>query len=232
MNFTFGIITDGNNNGRIGDICCSIMEQGIPNHEIIVVGPSHTIELRFPGFRHIEFDEGQKRSWITRKKNLITKHAKFDNIVYMHDYISLAPGWYEDMKEFGEDWDICMNRMLNPNGSRYRDWCSWDDPQFGRIVDCPEDWAKKIGAKMGGSALVPYDYPHSKYMYISGAFWIAKKHVMMAEPLNEELCWGEGEDVEWSMRVREKYNYVLNKKASVRLLKSKHPIFREVSEFK
>ena len=58
-------------------------------------------------------------------------------------------------------------------------------------------------------------------MSISGAWWVAKKHVMISEPINESLRWGEGEDTEWSMRVRDKYKYVMNTKSIVRLLRQK-----------
>ena len=39
-------------------------------------------------------------------------------------------------------------------------------------------------------------------------------------PLNELLCWGEGEDVEWSYRVKESTNFCLNKNAIVKVNKS------------
>ena len=42
-------------------------------------------------------------------------------------------------------------------------------------------------------------------MYISGSYWVCKKHVMENFPLNDELLWGQGEDVEWSKIVREHY---------------------------
>ena len=38
MNFTFGIITGGNNELMINDIINSIENENIPNYEIIVVG--------------------------------------------------------------------------------------------------------------------------------------------------------------------------------------------------
>lgn len=38
-------------------------------------------------------------------------------------------------------------------------------------------------------------------------------------PLNEELYWGDGEDVEWSLRVREKYDFTMNVFSEVKLLK-------------
>ena len=65
----------------------------------------------------------------------------------------------------------------------------------------------------------------SKYMYISGAYWVAKKEVMLEFPLDENLCWGEGEDVAWSKQVREKYTFSMNPYSTVRTLKFKDPAF-------
>ena len=69
MNFTFGIITGGGNDGFINDIIDSIEVESIPNYEVIVVGP--TLVNR-KNTTIIEFDETIKRAWITRKKNIIT----------------------------------------------------------------------------------------------------------------------------------------------------------------
>jgi len=37
----------------------------------------------------------------------------------------------------------------------------------------------------------------------------------------EKLVWGDGEDIEWSFQVREKYNYKMNVHSIVNMLKSK-----------
>ena len=42
---------------------------------------------------------------------------------------------------------------------------------------------------------------------------------MEQDPLNENLAWGDGEDVEWSMRVRDKYKYVMNTNSVVEILR-------------
>ena len=42
------------------------------------------------------------------------------------------------------------------------------------------------------------------YSYISGSYFICKKHIMIEFPLNEILLHCQGEDVEWSLRVRRK----------------------------
>jgi ribosomal protein L14E/L6E/L27E len=44
---------------------------------------------------------------------------------------------------------------------------------------------------------------------------------MSEEPLDEKLLMSQGEDVEWSMRVRDKYKYVMNTNSIIKLLRSK-----------
>jgi hypothetical protein len=65
-------------------------------------------------------------------------------------------------------------------------------------------------------------------MYISGSYWIAKKQIMNEFPLNENLIWGESEDVEWSNRVKQKYNFSINEYSIVHFLKNKKVSFVEV----
>ena len=47
--------------------------------------------------------------------------------------------------------------------------------------------------------------------------------------LNENLSWGEGEDVEWSHRVRKKHNFSINHFSTVKLQKHKDTIFKLIS---
>jgi hypothetical protein len=44
------------------------------------------------------------------------------------------------------------------------------------------------------------------------------------------LLWGQSEDVEWSLRIREKYDFSMNKHSSVQLLKYKDRAFDESDE--
>ncbi len=231
MQITFGIITDGKNPDRITQIVKSIDAQNIPRHdsEIIVIGGDYSYwnhEEDLPFRRLIPFDETIKPGWITKKKNILTAAAQFDNIVYAHDYISFAPGWYEGFCKFGNDWDIAMNRLHNPDGTRFRDWVTWNDARHGRWWYQHEPWCPPEGKFfLGSPCIVPYEYKRTHNMYISGAYWVAKRRVMISEPLNEKLVWGEAEDVEWSLRVRHKFKYVMNTNSTCVLLKQKDPVF-------
>ena len=209
MNFTFGICTTSGNKERVKNIISSIKRNNVPPSkcEIVVVG-----NVFLPGFtqyivRVIPFDETKKSGWITKKKNIITERATFENIVYMHDYVVLEDGWYKTMCDYGGDWDLLMTRINNHDGTRYRDWAlcgSWINNPF------VEPNTTK--------ALVPYEEKRlSRWQYFSGAYWIAKKEFMKANRLDETLGWGEGEDVEWSLRVKRKTNFLLNESTSVKI---------------
>ena len=106
MDFTFGIITDGSSDDFIIKIIASIEEQQIPNYEIIIVGNSKITPTTH--LKVIEFDESIKNKWITRKKNIICEEAQYENIVLMHDYISLDTGWYKGFLKFGNTFGFCI----------------------------------------------------------------------------------------------------------------------------
>lgn len=218
MDFTFGIITN-NGTTNVNKIIDSIEKQNIPNYEVIIVG---NCDVKRDKCTIIEFNESIKPMWITKKKNIITQMAKYDNIVYLHDYVVFEDGWYEGQKEAGNDFDIRMDIIKNIDGKRYRDWCIW--PHNGNKMD----------SLIGRDCLIPYDITHlSKYMYISGLYWISKKIIMEEYPLDETLSWGQGEDVVWSKIVREKYSFNMNTKSSVRIIKSgKDRVFNEPDENK
>jgi hypothetical protein len=79
------------------------------------------------------------------------------------------------------------------------DWSLWDKPGHGRAWSLNYD-----------------DWSQTQHMYISGGFFMVKRHVMIEEPLDESLGWNEEEDVEWSYRVRDKYVMKCNGKSIVR----------------
>jgi len=208
MDFTFGICKSIES-VHLENIIDSIRNQNIPNYEIIIVGSNH--QILGDDIKNINFDETEKRGWITRKKNLITKNAKYENIVYLHDYIFFTYKWYEGQLKSGNDFHIRMDKIINLDGSRFRDWCIW--PHNNNEMD--EIIKRDI--------MIPYNITHlSKYMYISGAYWIGKKNIMKEYPLDENLLWGESEDVIWSKQIREKYHFNMNINSTVKLLKQQN----------
>lgn len=220
MNFTFGIITGGGQEERIKKIVDSIYKLNIPFYEIIVIG---SCNLVLPNLRVYEFDETVKpRGWITRKKNLITEYATYDNIVYSHDYVSFNEDFYTGWLKYGDNYNACMNRIIQTDGERFPDWLLW-------IPKCAEVYLPELINTASG--LLPYECLNlSKIMYFSGTYFVAKKKIMEEIPLNNDLVWAQGEDVEWSYRYKEKYNFSLNTHSSVTLLKPKTNYYNSITD--
>lgn len=203
IDFSFGICTSKNTNGYNQVVVDSIKALNIPNYEIIIVGDTNVQADEH--IKIIPFDETIKPMWLNKKKNLITEHAQYENIVYIHDYNSFDIGWYEGFLKFGNDFKIASSVTINGNGERYRDWILlWD-----AIANVPRM-----------QYILPYEETRlSKYMYINGSYWVAKKHVMEEFPLDADLVWGQGEDVVWSKRVSQKYDFSINTYSIVKMLK-------------
>ena len=190
----------------------------VSNYEIIVVG-----KCNVEGIKIISFDETKKRNWITKKKNLITENSKYENIVFIHDYIEFCDGWYEGMLSFPQDFDILTNKILNIHGKRFRDWCLFT----GFLAGCYNVHKhKNCDEIIKTGCLLPYEMISNeklnKYIYLSGQYFIVKKEVMIKYPLNENLVWAHGEDVEWCERVSNEYLFKFNKNSTVKLMKEKN----------
>lgn len=135
---------------------------------------------------------------LTVKKNNIAKQAKNDILVILHDYVSLSINWRRGFEEFGYDWDVAMCKIATMGGYRFRDWVLWDSDLKSNP---PPDTIKFIDYN---------DSSQTNRMYVSGALMIVKKEYLLKNPLDESLDWGQGEDVEWSLRCRETWNYKMN----------------------
>jgi hypothetical protein len=201
IQWTFGIVTGYQDSKRLKDIIDNIISLNIPEFEILIVGGNRgDFFVDYPQVKFIDFDESQKPLWITKKKNIIANLAMYENMVIMHDYHVFEKDWYVNFRSFGTDWDICSCPQYLVTGARNpMDWSLWDKPGHGRAWSLGYD-----------------DWSQTQYMYISGGFFIVKKRVMLEEPLDESLGWDEAEDVEWSLRVRDKYVMKCNKNSIVR----------------
>jgi hypothetical protein len=209
MDFTFGIVTDGNSDNYIKTIVESIRKQNIPVYEIIIVGNSL---ISGNDIINISFDESVKIGWHSKKKNIICEKARYENIVLLHDYVCFDKDWYTGFLKYGTDYDICVNRIETIQKTRFRDFLIFPngiEPHFNR------------------GALLPYDYEPSKYisrlMYISGTYYVIKRHLALKYPLNEEFSIKvAGEDVDLCHRLSDNsIIFKCNKYSSVYFLKHK-----------
>lgn len=226
--WSFCIVSTEGHNENLNNVVKSIYKEfkDSENYEIIIIGnstvfdPNINVKNIFLSSEYI-FNFGlcrnrfkksfrsrslnpffYKTGAICHKKNLGVKNAVYNKVCLLHDYIELQKGWRKGFESYGDEWNICVNKILDKNGDRERDWMLWDHPL---LIPENENLAP---------CLLPYNM-YSRYMYISGAYFCTKKDFYMQNPLNEKLFWGEGEDIEWSKRVREKTEFKFNKLSSV-----------------
>jgi hypothetical protein len=183
-------------------------------YEIILCGNQtiidHCQNIGGP-IRPYNFDETERPGWITRKKNLIAQAASGDALVLLHDYYKLEPGWLKAFHAFDTlyegQWQVMLNRVLTLEGYRHSDWLI--HPQFLEelCIEFP-------GAAKRLMEEAPHEN-HPKYVcglpyhvgdlthlqYVSGGYMVVKTDFLLANPWNEDLAWGDAEDLEWSSRV-------------------------------
>ncbi len=183
--WTFGIITKGERGDWLEEIIASIKAQKIPNFEIIICGTYH--DRAEKNFRYIPFFDRDDKGWITKKKNLIARVAKYENICIVHDRIVFDKNWFAGMKKYGNCFDILCNiQILKGQGARVGDWLTYG--------------GNRLNSPYGISQLKYDDW--DKYVYMGGQLSVVKRSVWEACPWNETLYWGE-EDVELSFRFRD-----------------------------
>ena len=213
--WTFGIITDGYHQERVTKIIRSIAQQKIKKYEIILVGDNSKkynlkiTNLTFHKFKDVgEWNDSSiNRIFpISAKKNIIINKSKYDKICFLHDYVILDKNWYRGVLKFSfeNDWDILTNKIYNQDGTRVFDWVIIEHPLFYKKV-----------------TFLPYDKSFNSYQYIPGYYWCAKTVLMKSFKLNENLNWGEKEDIDWSFRVRKLKKFSFNPFSKVKFLKLK-----------
>jgi hypothetical protein len=115
------------------------------------------------------------------------------------------------------DWDVAVTSILNPDGSRYRDWLLW--PFSRKFLRIPFIYA------LGN--LLPYHVNDlTDFMYINRSLIIVKREYFTENPLDDGRSWGEGEDVEWSIRLRNSWKLKFFHGLTIKASKQKDTAFR------
>jgi hypothetical protein len=147
----------------------------------------------------------------------------------LHDYIELQADWYEGFLKYGNNFDWCITKIMNNNGCRFRDYTLFPyNVDFSKIKYSPTI----IDKYFSEHCLLPYNFVNNiktnKYMYISGAYYIIKKHIATTYLLDETLEWGQSEDVEYSKRLHENEIIIkCNPHSSVKFIKYKESVHWE-----
>lgn len=188
--WTFGMVTNGKRKDFIEKAIKSIRGLNVPQYEIILCGTYYG-EIK-NDINYIHFTEHDDKGWITKKKNLICENASYENIVVIHDRIYFDREWFIGMKNYENYFDVlsCPVILFLKNGKTITS--NWETLKEGFKLE--DD--KKLFHTNGALDFSDWD----KNAIIPGPLIILKKHIWSLEKWNENLFWGEAEDIEYSHR--------------------------------
>lgn len=207
--WSFGIFTDGHNNLHFHrDIVESILNN-VRSAEIEIIfvteNPNFTYihEHASSCIRVLCVDriDGPISSIHCHKKNEFAKHATHENLCILHDYIVIGENFVQSFDSFGDDWDVCSIPLIMPNGKRWWDW----------RIEYPQHNNQHY--------LVSYDCPATKYHFVTGNLFMAKRQFLRQHPMKDDH--GSSEDYHWSKNVCNVWKYRMNKHTVARSLKHK-----------
>ncbi|MDA9000672.1 hypothetical protein N9J66_01255 [Gammaproteobacteria bacterium] len=180
--WSFGIITNGKKSKQVNALIRSIQALHIPEYEILICGPHDSKDPMIKVFG-VDSDEEELRGPITKKKNEIGRLAKFENLVILHDRYVFPDNWFFKMKKYGNLFEMLVLPNIGLGGGRVNDWSAF----YGN----PSQPLSK------GTSLLPYN-KYSESVYMQGGILIIKKSIFNRITLDENLYWGELEDVVFS----------------------------------
>ena len=175
---SFCLITDGRRPHRLRDELASIRALAISPIEIIVAGNAppdlgdDVIVIDRPDLAFA--------GRLGAMRNAACSAATFDTLVVADDDMHFHPEFAEVLNDAGE-WDVLCVRLLNPDGTRYWDWATVGGPR--------------------GHMLLDYD-DTDDFVYVTGGLAIMRASVHAAVPWDGARGFYQGEDVEWSARLR------------------------------
>lgn len=168
--------------------------------DIVVCGPKVAEEL-IPinsGVRFVPYETQniEKRFLIGDKKNFLLRNLKNENAVICHSRIVLDENCLSGIPE---DFDVITPRIYLKEVLKN-----------GRLPYLDLGFVALNTVSFVGSTSQPaiffnrdswYQYLKSFYPYIDGGLFITRRSLALSIPLHSYIAWGEGEDVEWCLRL-------------------------------
>lgn len=190
-----------------------ILEIDVAEKEIILCGRPAENFAFFDRVRIIGEDITAPPVQICRKKNLLAKEARFENLCILHDRVFLPRSFGAAMREFGDLFPFATMQSIffddrhNFVPRRYSDYNRRERP-LGQALGFTRDRNGTLsGIIPGAFELVenalfvsanPLNYHQSNYA--TGSMYICKRSVWEQCPQDEALYWTEFEDVEQGLR--------------------------------
>lgn len=184
---SINVISDGRDEDRLAQTLRNVFTQDLTDTVVRVVGPGAlaATPLLRSTFSQVEVipDDGvygsDLRFPISKKKNLALQKDDADRVVLLHERIRLSPQWLARVKQ--ESFDIYTCPMTDGSGARYVD-------KFGIEFDGVPTLHKR-------HYFLTWREDNSAQM-VDGGLFVLSRRALGARRFDEALHWGEMEDVD------------------------------------
>lgn len=180
--WSFIVLTNGTRPTQLQNFINSVQEIN-PKAEILVVGGDKEPK----GTTLVNYDSS-KLADIAAKKNFAVTKATNSNILITHDRYTLSPDFFNSFEYFGYDFEyLTIPQRFKDSNEVF--------PSLASLPNAQYQWQNSV--YLG-------DGHYEAGTYVNGGLFIAKKHLLLAHPLNPLNFWNEAEDVEFSWTLRAK----------------------------
>lgn len=177
--WSFCIITNGKRPEKLNASIASIRALNIPNCEILVGGevPAELVS----GVTVVPVVDAARNGRLGEMRNRLTEQARYDHLVVADDDLLFHADFHSGLQQFGDAWDVLCVRFLNPDGTRFWDWATHGGEYGHQLLDYTET---------------------DPYVYVTGGLCVLKGHVSDTVKWDEGRGFYQGEDVDFSARLR------------------------------
>ena len=166
----------------------------LKNHEIIILANFNKKNISIKGVRLINLNS--KKITLGKKRNLVVKLSNYSNLIMSLDYFVINKFKLKDIEKEILKNDLLIPKIKTLDKKRYLDWVFLDYPRIGK-------------------SLCPYNLKDRRYMFFHGSYLILKKKFIKKNLFSNYLDHQQGEDVDWSLKVRKRIKFKLSKNIDI-----------------
>lgn len=168
--------------------------------ELIVCGPTAARRLAAGvcDARYLAYDDDLDagRIMIARKKNFAISAARHENVSVCHTRMVLRP---DTLARLPDEFDCITPRVVHRSSSGSQ--LPYLDLGFIGLSGAPM-FTCSMRPRLNFERDQWQRFLASQYAYVDGGLFCVKRAVALETRLHDALAWGEGEDVEWCVRLQ------------------------------
>jgi len=189
-----------------------ILELDVPEKEIILCGRPAQNFLYWDQVRIVGEEIPAPPVRICAKKNALVNAARFENICIIHDRVFLPKDFYQGIRRFGDLFPFVSLQSIYFSDQhhvvpfRYSDYHqvvqkSVSVQGINREGKCSKIFPNGLAEFEKNKFVFANPCRYTNDNYATGSLYICKKSLWLMLPQDENIFWGEFEDVEHGLRL-------------------------------